>query len=109
MSDENIGSKELSVKEENTEEEDLDVGPFFSYLESEKGHEIASRTLKIIEDIKKATLENTYSHASFEKWLQVLIIAMVIAASSVLTYFGKFDSTIGVLFGTLVGYLFGKK
>lgn len=91
------------------DDEEIDIGPFLAYLESEKGHEIASRSLKIIEDIKKATLETSSSHAKFEKWLQVTIIVIVIVSSSVLTYFGKFDSTLGVLFGTLVGYLFGKK
>ena len=107
MPENNNENKEISSIV--SKEEELDVGPFLAYLESDKGHELASRTLKIIEDIKKATLENTSSHAKFEKWLQVIIIVIVIAASSILTYFGKFDSTIGVLFGTSVGYLFGKK
>jgi hypothetical protein len=107
MSEDSIENKEIVPIED--EEEEIDVGPFLAYLESDKGHELASRTLKIIEDIKKATLEHTSSHAKFEKWLQVLIIAIVVVASSTLTYFGKFDSTVGVLFGTLVGYLFGKK
>lgn len=89
--------------------EDVDVGPFLTYLESEKGHELASRTLKIIEDIKKSTLENKVSHAKFEKWVQFGIIMIVVLASSILTYIGKFDSTIAVLFGTMVGYLFGRK
>ncbi len=97
------------VESVNNSEEEIDLGPVLKYLESEKGHELASRTLRIIEDIKKATLETSSSHAKFEKWLQVTIISIVIIASSVLTFFGKFDSTTGVLFGTLVGYLFGKK
>lgn len=107
MSENNNENKDISPG--HNDEEEIDVGPFLAYLESDKGHELASRTLKIIEDIKKATLEKTSSHAKFEKWLQVLIIAIVVVSSSVLTYFGKFDSSVGVLFGTLVGYLFGKK
>ncbi|MEW5754867.1 MAG: hypothetical protein AB1810_01045 [Pseudomonadota bacterium] len=112
MSD--VNEKEIELaKEQNDgiehDEEEIDVGPFLAYLESDKGHELASRTLKIIEDIKKATLENNASHAKFEKWLQVGIILTVVLSSTFLTYFGKFDSTVGVLFGTLVGYLFGKK
>ena len=101
--------KELKRHDDGEFEEEIDVSPFLAYLESDKGHELASRVLKIFEDIKKATLETTTSHAKFEKWLQVLIILIVVIASSILTYLGKFDSTIGVLFGTLVGYLFGKK
>lgn len=91
------------------DEEELDIGPFLAYLESDRGHELASRILRIFEDIKKSALETSANHAKFEKWLQVGIVGLVVIASSVLTYFGKFDSTIGVLFGTLVGYLFGKK
>ncbi len=113
-----IDKKHSSLEETKTEkgiaeidnvEDNIDVGPFLAYLESDKGHELASRILKIIEDIKKATLETTTSHAKFEKRLQVTIILTVVLASSILTYVGKFDSTVGVLFGTLVGYLFGKK
>ena len=74
------------------DDDEGDVGPFLAYLESDKGHELASRTLKIIEDIKKATLNSTSSHAKFEKWVQVIIIVIVVVASSALTYFDKFDS-----------------
>jgi hypothetical protein len=35
------------------DEEDIDIGPFLSYLETEKGHEIASKVLSIFEDIKR--------------------------------------------------------
>jgi hypothetical protein len=101
--------KDRQMIDTDDEEEEIEFCPFLAYLESERGHELASRLLKIVEDIKKATLENTARHAKFEKWLQVMIILVVVVSSSILTYFGKFDSTIGVLFGTLVGYLFGKK
>ncbi len=100
--------KELKKTEEKDDEE-IDVGPFLYYLESDKGHELASRLLAIIEDIKKATIQTSTSHAKFEKWLQASIVLVVVVAASTLTYVGKFDSTLGVLFGTLVGYLFGKK
>ncbi len=104
MTEVNDGSSDKEL-----EHDEIDIGPFLAYLESDKGHELASRTLKIFEDIKKSALENSASHAKFEKWLQVGIVVLVILASSFLTYVGKFDSTVGVLFGTLVGYLFGKK
>ena len=101
--------KDSDIEGDDEAEEEFDIGPFLYYLESEKGHELASRILAIFEDIKKATLDNTSSHAKFEKWLQAVIIVVVVGDASTLTYFGKFDSTLGVLFGTLVGYLFGKK
>jgi hypothetical protein len=65
--------------------------------------------LSVVEDVKKSTLEKTTSHAVFEKWLQAGIIFVVVVAASLLSYLGKFDTSLGVLFGTLVGYIFGKK
>lgn len=91
------------------EDEDIDFSPFLNYLESEKGHEIASRVIVIIEDLKKAGIQTATSHAKFERLVQVGIIAVVVISASFLTFYGKFDSTLGVLFGSLVGYLFGKK
>ncbi len=86
-----------------------DFKPLFTYLQSQQGHEIATRLLSVVEDVKKSTLEKTTSHAAFEKWLQAGIIFVVVVASSTLSYLGKFDTSLGVLFGTMVGYIFGKK
>lgn len=104
-------SEELTAPEEYEDEEPAssDLQPFLNYLQSQQGHEIASRVLKIFEDVKKATLEKTTSHAAFEKWLQAGIVVVVVIAASTLSYLGKFDTSLGVLFGTLVGYIFGKK
>lgn len=101
--------KSLIEKKTIEDDEEIGLGSVLYYLESEKGHELASRALAIIEDIKKATIQTSVSHAKFEKWLQTIIVLVVVSAASILTYVGKFDSTLGVLFGTLVGYLFGKK
>lgn len=100
---------DLAETNKNEDDEEIDLGPFLYYLESEKGHELASRVLAIIEDIKKATIQTSTSHAKFEKWLQAGIVLVVVVAASTLTYVGKFDSTLGVLFGSLVGYFFGKR
>lgn len=51
----------------SSQDDEFDVGTLLFYLESDKGHELASRALAIIEDIKKATLEKNSSHAVFEK------------------------------------------
>ena len=97
------------VDDEQLEDEPSDLQPILNYLQSPQGHEIASRLLKVIEDVKKSTLEKTTSHAIFEKWLQAGIIFIVVVSASFLSYLGKFDTSLGVLFGTLVGYIFGKK
>jgi hypothetical protein len=90
-------------------EDKTDLQPLLNYLQSPQGHEIATRLLSVVEDIKKSTLIKTTSHAVFEKWLQAGIIFVVVVAASLLSYLGKFDTSLGVLFGTLVGYIFGKK
>lgn len=104
-------NKELVAVDENENDTAApsELQPVLNYLQTERGHDIASRILNIIEDVKKATLEKTTSHATFEKWLQALIVVVVVGAASTLSYLGKFDTSLGVLFGTLVGYIFGKK
>lgn len=91
------------------EEENLDTSPFFEYLRSDKGHEVVGRVLAIFEDIKKAAISQQSGHVKRELWMQLGIIGLVVAASTTLAVLGKFDATIGVLFGTLVGYVFGKR
>jgi hypothetical protein len=97
-----------------------DVTPFFDYLRSGQGHELASRIVALVEGIKKATLDKNADisikqielariHRRNTQILQGLIIAGVILATSFLVYHGKFDSTVGVLFGTLIGYIFGRR
>lgn len=61
---------DLSAEVESTnspQDGEFDVGTLLFYLESDKGHKLASRALAIIEDIKKATLEKNSSHAVFKK------------------------------------------
>ena len=108
LSEEDKKNEIVSGSNEN-KDDDLDLSPFFSYLTTPQGHEISSRVLGIFEDIKKSALEHTSKHSITEKWIQATIILSVVLASSVLAHFGKFDSSMGVLFGTLVGYLFGKR
>lgn len=102
-------NKEVELIPSGKPNDEIDLAPLLAYLRSPQGHEIATRLLTVVEDVKKSTLEKTTSHAAFEKWLQAGIIMVVVVASSLLSYLGKFDTSLGVLFGTLVGYIFGKK
>lgn len=102
-------SSEIDVRNHDKQIEETDFRPLFTYLQSPQGHEITTRLLSVVEDVKKSTLEKTTSHAVFEKWLQAGIIFVVVVAASLLSYLGKFDTSLGVLFGTMVGYIFGKK
>lgn len=102
-------NNDLEIAEVEKASKTTDLQPILNYLQSPQGHEIATRLLSVVEDVKKSTLEKTTGHAVFEKWLQAGIIFVVVIAASFLSYLGKFDTSLGVLFGTLVGYIFGRK
>jgi hypothetical protein len=55
------------------------------------------------------TPRDTAEAARFERRLTLGTIAMVIVASTVLAYYDKFGAGVGVLFGTLVGYVVGRR
>ena len=126
MTDEEHNGEKLDERKTicptETEDEDfVDEGPnFFEYLQSKEGHKLASRVVTLIEDIKKVTLdrnaelsklqmEATKDHRKNTMIFQGMIIIAVIGATVALVLSGKFDSTVGVLFGTLIGYIFGKR
>ena len=89
-------------------EEEIDPSPFLDYLQSPQGHEIASRVVGLIEDVKKATVDKSYSHAKFNRWMEAGVIVVVITAVVVLSIIDKLNPTVGVLLGSVVGYFFGK-
>ncbi len=98
-----------------------------NYLQSEKGHEIAKSVLEIVKGIKHSTLDRNLEQDKVNaeqakqqtelihkhyRWVlisQNIVFALAIVAASILTYVGKFESPVAILFGTLVGYFFGKK
>jgi hypothetical protein len=90
------------------------------YLDSEKGHDMASKSLQAFFDFKKTKLENHKAYVG--KLLEVrsynnkftlvfhsVILFLAVITAAILTYCGKFDSTIGVFFGTILGYVFSKQ
>lgn len=89
-------------------EDDIDFSPFLKYLQSPHGHEIASRVIGLIEDVKKATLDKNYAHAKFNRWMEAGVIVVVIGVVAWLSVVDKLNPTVGVLLGSVVGYFFGK-
>lgn len=100
--------------------DEQDATDLFDYLKSQQGHELASRIITLIEEVKKTTLDKNVEHSRINMELEhkhrrnyLIVLTIVVAATVIsatfLTYFGKFDSPIGVLFGTLVGYFFGRR
>lgn len=77
----------------------------FNYIKSQEFQRIVHELISAYTEKNK--IEGIKS--SRDKKLQFVIVTSVIIASSVLSYFGKFDTSLGVVFGTLVGYIFGKK
>lgn len=90
------------------EDQEVDFSPFVDYLKSPQGHEIVSRVVRIIEDVKKATIDKNYSHAIFNRWLEAGVIVVVVSAVVGLSVVDKLNPTVGVLLGSVVGYFFGR-
>src|SRR5258705_8399807 len=105
---------------EKKKDEEGEVSPFFDYLKSIQGHEVLSRIVGLIEGLKKATLDKNAElstkqldaariHRRNTQMLQGFAMLTVVTASTVLVCLGKFEPTVGVLFGTIMGYIFGKR
>lgn len=109
MTDNTNNDEIVSQGKKNDSVDTFDTEALFRYFSSEKGHEVVTRILTIVDDIKKSALEKSTSHTRLETWFKIMAILVVVIATTFLTYFEKFDATVGVLFGTLVGYLFGRK
>lgn len=101
-------TEQSNIAEEPSEEE-VDVSPLFEYLKSDQGHEIAVRIVGIIDDVKRASIDRNFAYAKYGTLVSAGIVVSVILASGVLAYLQKFDTPIALLFGTVVGYFFGKK
>ncbi len=127
-------SNEVAEDEESEQPSDEDeiVNPSASlllhnYLQSENGHEIAKQVVELIKGIKHSTLDRNvdldkvnaeqaklqmellHKHYGRLLTLQTIVFTLAIVAASILTYVGKFESPVAILFGTLVGYFFGRK
>jgi hypothetical protein len=99
--------------------EEVPYPPFLDFLQSKEGHELASRILSIIEDIKKATIETSaelhkrdseYGHRIQRLWLclQSAVFGTTIVVAALLAWHGKLDATVAALMGTLFGYFLGR-
>ena len=91
------------------QEEELDFSPFWGYLQTEQGHKIVEKLIDYLDMGKRSTLLNSGQIARLDKLLQAIVVLSVVIAVSALTYLEKFTPSLGVLFGTLVGYIYGRK
>jgi len=115
-----VKSNQSERQDEEEKIKSEEFPPLLEYLKSPQGHELASRIVTLIEEIKKVTLDKSAEQSKLNMELthrdrrnliisQGVVFVITIIAASILTYFDKFNSTIGFLFGTLVGYFFGRR
>lgn len=97
-----------TIRESDHKDDEIDLGPFFRYLKSEQGHEIAKQVIIIFEQLRTNGFAQNTKLKAIDTWLRYVLVLSVIIAAVVLSLYDKFDSTIGVLFGTLIGYFFGR-
>lgn len=111
--------KTPEASESQQEFEEVPYPPLLDYLQTKEGHELASRILSIIEDIKKATIESSaelhkrdseYNHKIQRLWLclQSVVFGTTIVVAALLAWHGKLDATVAALMGTLFGYFLGR-
>jgi hypothetical protein len=111
--------KTPEASESQQEFEEVPYPPLLDYLQTKEGHELASRILSIIEDIKKATIESSaelhkrdseYNHKIQRLWLclQSAVFGTTIVVAALLAWHGKLDATVAALMGTLFGYFLGR-
>jgi len=111
-----MNSSDLDEKGQAVVDKNSDWSPFIDYLRSPEGHQIASRVVGLIEEIKKATLDKGAIQFQLDHkqkinlyFLQGAVFAIAIISASTLTYYDKFNSPMALLFGTMVGYFFGRR
>lgn len=88
--------------------DDIDFGPFFSYLQSVQGHEVVTRILGMVEDVKKLALEKHVDQVKHNRWLEASVIVFVVGAICILSALDKLTTPAGIALGTIVGYFFAR-
>ena len=86
----------------------LEISPLLEYLKTPQGHELTTRIVAILEDVKKAALTHGSDQFRRELWFRGVVVVAVIAAATVLAVLDKFSTPVGILFGALMGYILKK-
>jgi hypothetical protein len=78
--------------------------PWLDFLKTESGNKFGESVVNLI-NVMGQKYHTTHKWDTVSK---VGCIIIIVIAASVLLYFGKFEPSVGVLFGTIIGYLYGK-
>ena len=112
-------SRESALNPPTQQAEETTYPPLFDYLQTNEGHELASRIVSLIEALQKATTEAgaeqkkrevEFHHSTMRLWmvLQAAAITSIIIAAATLAWHGKLDATVATLMATLFGYFLGR-
>lgn len=94
---------------EQTESHIQQSSPVLDFLSTTNGSQIATQMISAFQGLQHEGSKTQLAISKFEKLVTCVLVVVVIAAVTTLTYFDKFTPSIGVLFGSLVGYIYGKK
>ena len=94
----------IEEKQEEVEKKN-EWSPIVDYLKSAGGHEVISSLVGVFAAAKKSDAK----HKTYLYVLQGFVFATSIIAASLLTYYDKFNPPMALLFGTMVGYFFGRR
>jgi len=86
-----------------------DPSTILGFISSPNGSQLVSQVVSTIEGLQQHGNKAQIAITKFDKLITCILVLVVIAAVTWLTYADKFTPSIGVLFGTLVGYIYGKK
>ena len=79
-----------------------------SYLSTERGHEIASRVIMLVENWQKGLATRGTLTAKWDRIGQMAVIAAVLVVAAALSFAGKFTSEVGIVLVALLGYALRK-
>jgi hypothetical protein len=100
---------ETKLKQSGLSEEELKLlgytkNPLLEFFQSKQDGTFGQSILELIEGFQKKDHTTRLS----ELIVRFIAVAVVVIAVVYLSQAGKFDPSIGVLFGTLIGYLFAR-
>ena len=95
-----------TLLEKVLEQKGFHRAPFLDFLQTDRGSKAFDRILIVFESLQKMIVERNHKSALWIRLIQ--FCGVVVVAVCLLSHFNKFDASVGVLLGTLMGYLFGK-
>lgn len=82
---------------------------FIEYLQTPQGDGRLGQAIEIYKGSLASKHAANKADIILVRSIQAILLILVIVAATVLAYYDKFNPTISLLFGTVVGYFFGKK